>query len=100
MGNRAVQAIYSGATGFDPSSGSTTLTVARAKTTTAVTITPSTGAVAGQDLGFQVGVTPTTPALGVPTGTITATVGGMPFIQEPLPPTASFAAASGFPRSR
>jgi hypothetical protein len=75
-GSHPVRAVYIPSTGFSPSEGTTNLTVARAATTTLLRITPSTTGVTGQDLAVEAAVTPTTPALGSPTGGVSFFVNG------------------------
>jgi hypothetical protein len=83
-GSHAVRAFYLGAAGFDKSDGTATLPVARAGTATTVTLTPSTGAVAGQNIDFDVQVVPTTTPLDTPTGTIALSVFGTQLMDAPL----------------
>jgi hypothetical protein len=75
-GSHPVRAVYVPSAGFSPSEGTTNLTVARATTTTLLRITPSTTGVTGQDLAVEAAITPTTPALGSPTGAVSFFVNG------------------------
>ncbi|MFE6497311.1 Ig-like domain repeat protein [Streptomyces sp. NPDC057747] len=66
----SVTAAYGGDTGFRPSNGALTQTVARAGTVTAVTTSPDPS-VAGGPVTVTAAVTAAAPGAGVPTGTVT-----------------------------
>src|SRR3954454_14140441 len=83
-GSHPVRAQYVPSAGFTPSEGTATLAVARATTTTLLRITPSTTGVTGQDLAVEAAVTPTTPALGSPTGAVSFFVNGQKFGDDTL----------------
>ena len=82
-GSHPVQAVYLPSTNFTTSTGTATLTVARAATTTLLRITPSNG-VTGQDLAVEAAVTSTTAPLGAPTGTVSFFVSGQKLADDTL----------------
>jgi hypothetical protein len=73
-GAHTLRAEYVPNTGFLASAGTAAFTV-KSTTTIVVRITPANG-VAGQDLAVETVVTPTTPAMGAPTGGVTLYVDG------------------------
>ncbi|MFF3959687.1 Ig-like domain repeat protein, partial [Streptomyces sp. NPDC001890] len=80
----SVTAAYGGDTGFRPSNGALTQTVARAGTVTAVTTAPDPS-VAGGPVSVTAAVTPVAPGAGSPTGTVTFDFGdGTPAVTVPM----------------
>ncbi|MFF9511786.1 Ig-like domain repeat protein [Streptomyces sp. NPDC014724] len=79
-----VTAAYGGDTGFRPSNGALTQTVARADTVTAVTTSPDLS-VAGQPVTVTATVSPAAPGAGTPSGTVTFDFGdGAPALTVPM----------------
>ncbi|MFI8437113.1 Ig-like domain repeat protein, partial [Streptomyces sp. NPDC079020] len=74
-GSHSIAAVYSGDIGFAGSSGSHSHTVEQASTTTTVASSPDPSRF-GQPVTFSARVTVDPPGAGVPTGTVTFTVGG------------------------
>ncbi|MBP8532785.1 Ig-like domain-containing protein [Streptomyces sp. MK37H] len=77
VGTHAVAATYAGDTGVAGSSGSGSVTVGQAASTTAVTVTPASPA-CGQSVTLCAQVTTTLPGTCAPTGTVTFAVAGGP----------------------
>jgi Bacterial Ig-like domain (group 3) len=69
VGNRPISAVYSGTSGFGPSTGNLTQTVNKAAATVAVTSNHNP-AKKGTKIIFTVTVTPTAPAAATPTGKV------------------------------
>ncbi|WP_246586386.1 Ig-like domain-containing protein [Streptomyces yatensis] len=83
VGAHAVTATYAGNTGVAGSSGSATITVGQAASTTALTITPASP-VCGQPVTLCAQVTTTSPGTCVPTGMVTFTIAGGPTLTGTL----------------
>ncbi|MGW7618349.1 Ig-like domain-containing protein, partial [Streptomyces antimycoticus] len=83
VGAHAVTATYSGDTGVAGSSGSGSVTVGQAASTTALTITPASPA-CGETVTLCAQVTTTPPGTCLPTGTVTFTVAGGPTLTGTL----------------
>ena len=84
-GSHPVQAVYLPSTNVTTTStGTATLTVARAATTTLLRITPSSNGVTGQDLAVEAAVSSTTPPLGAPAGMVSFFVAGQKLADDTL----------------
>ncbi|WP_086706615.1 beta strand repeat-containing protein [Streptomyces antimycoticus] len=83
VGPHAVTATYSGDTGVAGSSGSGSVTVGQAASTTALTVTPASP-VCGQSVTLCAQVTTTSPGTCTPTGTVTFAVAGGPTLTGTL----------------
>ena len=105
-GSHPVLARYIPAPGFLESTGTATLTVARASTTTLLRVTPDRTGVAGQDLAIEASVSAAN-ALGPPTGSVTLLINGTRIGDDTLDadgvsrgtvelPAATFTLAAGY----
>jgi hypothetical protein len=83
-GMHIVAATYSGDSGFAASTGSTTQSVDAARTTTVLTLSPSLGVVAGENVTATAVVSVIAPGTGVPTGAVRFSDGSTVLGSAPL----------------
>ncbi len=94
VGTHTVTATYAGDGGVTGSTGTGSVTVNQASSTTTLTITPSTVS-CGETVSLCAQVTTTPPGTCVPTGTVTFTIAGGPTLTAPLDATGQACVTAG-----